>query len=92
VAVTANIGSGLVSIKGLVGRVFSLVACGKLNQVAVVIAHPSKKGKLILKVIWRPHSHLAIEHLRLPCSGGGDKVLVEDIKNVLASSDSIFSW
>jgi hypothetical protein len=33
----SNLEGGLVSVKGLVGQVFSLVACGKLSQVAVVI-------------------------------------------------------
>jgi hypothetical protein len=46
-----NIEGGLVNIKGLVGRVFSLVARGKLSQVAMVITHPSKEGKLTLRMI-----------------------------------------
>jgi hypothetical protein len=33
----SNIGGGLVSIKRPVGQVFSLVACGKPSQVAMVI-------------------------------------------------------
>jgi hypothetical protein len=90
----SNIGGGLVSIEGLVGRVFPLVACGKLSQVAVVITHPRMKGELTLRGIKDTRTHILWEHLRLAWSGRGNKVLVEDVKDVLAifaSSDSIFS-
>jgi hypothetical protein len=35
-----NLGSSLVSLKRLVGRVFALVANGKLGEVAVVVTLP----------------------------------------------------
>lgn len=35
-----NIGSGLVSLEGLVGRVLSLVTGSELGEVSVVISHP----------------------------------------------------
>jgi hypothetical protein len=47
----SNIGGGLVSIEGLVGRVFPLAACGKVSQVEVVTTYPTMKGKLTLRGI-----------------------------------------
>ena len=47
----SNIRGGLVGIEGLVGRIFPLVACSKLSQVAVVIARLRMKGKLTLRGI-----------------------------------------
>lgn len=38
-----NIGSGLVSLERLVGRVLSLVTSGKLGKVSVVISHPMRR-------------------------------------------------
>jgi len=39
-----NIGSGLVSLERLVGRVLSLVTSGELGEVSVVISHPAKSA------------------------------------------------
>jgi hypothetical protein len=41
----SNIGGGLVSVEGLVGRVFPLAACGKLSQVEMVTTYPTMKSK-----------------------------------------------
>jgi hypothetical protein len=37
-----NVGSGLVSLERLVGRVLSLVTSGELGEVSVVISHPTR--------------------------------------------------
>jgi hypothetical protein len=44
-----NVGSGLVCLEGLVGRVLSLVASGELGEVSVVVSHPSSQ-KLVQRV------------------------------------------
>jgi hypothetical protein len=43
-----NIGSGLVSLEGLVGRVLSLVTGSELGEVSVVISHPDQLARLEL--------------------------------------------
>ena len=74
-----NIGRGLVSLERFVGRVFPLVASGKLGEITVVISHP---GKSALNRGVR--SHLVVEHLGLAAGGTWNEVFVEDLENVLA--------
>jgi hypothetical protein len=77
-----NVGSGLVGLKRLVGRVFPLVTNGELSQVSVVVSHPVE---LVNQSKSRSFdSHLVVEHLGLARGGRRDKVLLEHLKNVLA--------
>ena len=62
-----NVRGGLVSFKGLVGRLLSLIAGGELSEVAVVVT-----------------LHLVVENFRFASGGGGDKMLVKDLEDILA--------
>jgi len=82
-----NLGGSLVRLKRLVGRVLALVANGELGKVAVVVTLPVRILAPIPYIIFRSereHAHLVVEHLGLAGLSGGDKVLVENGKNILA--------
>jgi hypothetical protein len=50
-----DIGSGLVSLEGLVGRVLSLVTGGELGEVSVVISHPAQVSNVEKSIKDRAH-------------------------------------
>jgi hypothetical protein len=85
-----DLGGGLVSLEGLVGRGLALVAHGELGEVTVVVTLPVG-GKTTVSFVrdtrtghCRHNSHLVVEDLGFAALGRGDEVLLEDLKDVLA--------
>jgi hypothetical protein len=78
----SNLGSVLVCLERLVGRLLSLVANGKLSQVAVVIALPAHLLGSQNVYGEHPNKHLMVEDLRLSALSTGDQVLVENLKDI----------
>ena len=64
-----NLGGILVSLKGLVGRLLSLVTNGKLSKITVVIALPVDMLETAHEGIWRANAHLVVEDLGLSALG-----------------------
>ena len=85
-----DLGGSLVSLEGLVGGVLALVGHGELGEVAVVVTLPvggNSKVSLAVAISYQFQvfdSHLVVEDLGLAALGRGDKVLLENLKDVLA--------
>lgn len=95
-----NLGSSLVGIERLVGRILAGVANGELGEVAVVVTLPVNVLAIVQAMVrqgrWYPssaggkklngeHAHLVVEHLGLSRRSGGNKVLVENLEDVIAN-------
>lgn len=80
-----NFSSSLVGLERLVGRVLAAVTDGELGKVTVVVALPARLVNKSMRqdvVSWR--LHLVVENLGLARFGRGNKVLVENLENVVA--------
>lgn len=82
----SNFGSHLVSLKGLVSGLLSLVANSKFSKITVVVTLPLEMSEMQDPVNERDviNSHLVIEDLGLAALSGRNQVLLKNLKNVLA--------
>lgn len=81
----SNLGSSLVSLEGLVGRVLAAVTDGELSKVTVVVTLPARLvNKSMQEDVMSWRLHLVVENLGLARLGRGNKVLVENLENVVA--------
>jgi hypothetical protein len=80
----SNVGSGSVGLERLVGRCLALVAKGELSKVTMVITLPIEYVSLsCAPIVMLFCLHLVVEDLGLAALSRGDKVLIENLKNIL---------
>ena len=79
-----NLGGGLVSLKGLIGRLLTLVPDGELSEVTVVITLPGISISTYSLDLGLEDVHLVVENLGLSGLSRWDQVLVKNIEDILA--------
>jgi hypothetical protein len=81
----SNLSSSLVGLEGLVGRILAAVTDSELGEVTVVVTLPARLVNKRMRLNAASlRLHLVVEDLGLARLSGGNKVLVENLENVVA--------
>jgi hypothetical protein len=83
----SNLGSVLVCLEGLVGRLLSLVTNSELGEVAVVVTLPEERTLVSFDLVRSVHKiclHLVVENLRLSALGRRNQVFVQNLEDIFA--------